>query len=430
MSIISIAKVKNQQGFSLVELAIVMIIFGLVVSTVFLGYTIFTSSQAKDKTLLAIDETKEALFEFQISRTSYPCPASLEAGPGDPNYGREVRRPPAAPAVIGECDYGLGTGVFRTRGFRDTDGINGNDWILIGAVPFRTFIDPDNNDPSGDNAIYPDYIEKYGFDGWNRKLTYAVSETMTNPNTFNDKNGVIDIIHENTLLGTLDTDPDASLTDRRGIAQLVILSHGPNGKGAYSRGGTRIENCAYSVEKQADIDNGVATTRPDETENCDFNDPYFLSALQNENKNDYYDDIVKFMIVSKNNLWQYSGKDDKGTPADTTDDVNKVTNTNGGNVGIGTLDPLQRLHVEGDIQAYDVYSIEYCDSAGIDCMLPEAIAGKLPNMTCPNPGEVVIKIEKNSVQCANPFAGASLAGTCPPGTYLRGINAQTGIVCD
>lgn len=416
---------KREDGFTLVELAIVMIIFGLVTSTVFLGYNLFISSRATDRTVEAMDETQLALFEYQISRSYYPCPADPTLGPGDANYGREARLAPVAPAVIGQCGFGAGS-VTRVQGFRDADGDGVDDNILIGAVPFRTFIDPNNNDPSGGNSVYEDYIERYGFDGWNNKLTYVVSETLTHPVTYNERNGVIDVIHENTLDEA--NDPDASLLDRRGIAQIVILSHGENGKGAYSRSGNIVQNCAVSIEKQTDIDNGIAT-QPDETTNCHNLDGVFLNGLRNDTNRDYYDDVIRYMMISKSNLWEFSGIDDGGTPLDDSDDINKVVNTNPGNVGVGIKAPTEKLHVEGEIQAQGVYAEALCDAAGTDCMLPEAIGGELDDMQCP-PGQVVTQIEQNRVTCSDPFSGTSLTGTCPAGTFMRGVSSKSGLICN
>lgn len=400
---------KNTDGFSIVELALVLIIFGMVISTVMLGYKYYTTRSQANTTAESFNEVGTALFEFQVQQGRYPCPARLNASPADADYGVE------------RCDlvtYAPLAGIDIVPG-RDVDGDGDIENAYIGGVPFKSLIDP-NNDGDFTDSPYPDFTEKNAFDFWGNKKTYVISAPLTNPLTFHQDNGVINVIDES----------DVSLLEVTGTAQALIISHGPNGKGAYSRAGNLVENCAVGIQKQEDQDNGISTP-PDETENCQFLNATFLNGLRNDTNYNYYDDTVKVILSKKSSLWEYTNVayDDKGTE-DPSDDVfiNQVANTNGGYVGVGTDTPTQKLQVEGDIQAFGIHAEKLCDQGGEDCLLPEAIAGELEDMSCAD-GLVITEIEKNTVTCENPFKNA-ISGTCPNGTNFVGVSSKSGLICE
>ncbi|MCB9983481.1 MAG: type II secretion system protein [Rhodospirillales bacterium] len=401
---------RDQHGFTLVELSIVLIIFGLVMSSVMLGLKKYMRDLSVNRTMESITETERALFVFQLQLEKYPCPADPTLAPGDPMYGK---------ADCGNINLITATG-------RDVDGDGNGEQVLIGTVPFQTFLDP-NDDGDTSDAVSENFVAKHGMDGWGNKLTYAVTTALTDavPDDFNHEAGAIFIVDEN----------NTNLLNTPGIAHAVIISHGADSKGAWTEGGKYADDCVDIVDADA-VDKANGTTLPlDEIENCDHEEPLvadaiFLKAIHNQNNNNYNDDYVRFIVSNVTNLWAYTNVLFFNNGTDDTDDdfqINQVGNTNGGFIGIGEESPQVQFHLLGDVQAYEIHAENLCDEAGNDCMPSEIIAGEVADMKCPA-GHVVTKIEKNRVFCADAFADTPYT-PCPPGEFLVGISNVTGPIC-
>ena len=425
---------KTEHGFSLVELALVLIIFGMVTSMITLGMKMYMNNESFERTIESIDETQNAIFAYQLGVGKYPCPADPTLGPNDANYGVAdcdnanliIRN--GRPAAITDSD---GDGVLEPCG----DDLAGPRLrVLIGAVPFADLLDHDGN-PNTD-PIYPDYRQRHSMDGYGNKLTYAVTEDLANDLTnanavpFNGDNGAI-CVHDEF---------DRNLLEIPGTAHIVIASHGENGIGAWNEEGNTVDDCVDVVVVPPTHDENKIPK--DERENCDHEEALteqvvkFIRTTRNESRNDYYDDTVRFMVSSVSELWTNTGiiLFDNGTPGDPSDDffINQIANTNGGNVGIGEDSPQEQLHVDGDIKAFEMHVEGICDGTGSDCMPIDALGGEMNDMKCPN-GQVVTHIEQNKVFCASPFPASAFTacGTDAGGNqlFMTGISNKTGPIC-
>lgn len=112
----------HNAGFSLVELAIVMLVSGILIAGAAKSYIIYQGGEKYKQTLETMDTIEAAFNEFVARQARYPCPAPLTAGPGDADFGKE------------DC-----AGAISTTG-RDADGDGVADTILIGTIPFETLV--------------------------------------------------------------------------------------------------------------------------------------------------------------------------------------------------------------------------------------------------------------------------------------------------
>jgi prepilin-type N-terminal cleavage/methylation domain-containing protein len=163
------------RGFTLVEMAIVLVIFGLLLSIFLTPFTIQRDAQNRAKTQVLLNEAKEALMGFAVTNGYLPCPDTDAVPDGIQNR--------------------TGTGTFNCT----------ND---EGILPW--------NDLGIDRV-----------DSWNRYFRYRVDSTFssnTKPFTIADAEGASDIQiygENNTALVSTNSRPAA-----------VIISHGTNGFGA------------------------------------------------------------------------------------------------------------------------------------------------------------------------------------------------------
>lgn len=430
---------KSERGFTLVELAIVFLIFGLTVLFVSRFISLYTLNARYEKTAETIETTSSALGEFFGLNGRYPCPADPTLGPGDILYGVEQCRTVAnLVANPNDCTGTPGNIACTTVGSRDGDLNGANDPVMIGVVPFRTIID---------GILYTDYTEANAFDGFNLQLTYAVTEPMADTrlgitNPANPNSGAITVWDENRI----------SLTDPPGAAHYTVISHGDNGRGGYSRSGVQSEDCLLTTLPGF---MGTPTATPPgpspagieiEIENCDNNDAIFAKAIRSSGDNQFFnDDTSSFTTRGLTSLWR---RDLSSPPGEAY-----IYNTNTGNVGVGREDPSFQLHIMGDLSAEtQIVGLRYCQGNNdTECLDINDIGGN--GSQCP-PGQAAYAIghdpavspklgNSTRLHCRPANWDFSRGLTCPPydfavfsqtgatavQTYLNGFSNLGNIVC-
>jgi prepilin-type N-terminal cleavage/methylation domain-containing protein len=400
-------KKSDSRGFTIVELAIVMIIFGLFASIILYALQTYYRNAERKVTKDSLVYSQIAIMEFRALKGRYPCPADPNLSPGDVGYGTE------------NCDAAT-SGVKEVFGRdadnadNDNDETTGGDSILVGAIPFATMLDPDGDVATVDGVSQTPFTETRTIDGWDNKLTYAITTNLTNPSSYGDSLGAIDIVDEF----------DETLLSKAGTAHMVLISHGEQAKGALSREGQPVDSCAPVI---------IVPPPPNpppfavsELENCD-NDGKFVSGLRVEDKQSYNDDYVQFLMTRLTAFWVYTG-------VDTTSGALLVANTNSGRVGVGLNDPQEQLEVDGDIDATKAMAIEFCDedgynAAGDVCMPTSTIAGDEPAMRCPTFNKAVQVVEDNGVVCNDDVFNVNTLGSCPSPQVVIGISSVSGVIC-
>lgn len=217
---------KNKEsGFSLIEIAIVLVIGGLLLS----GLLALLSAQRTNVGISATRTKGEAivtaLTSFVSRNHQLPCPAIANLAPNTPGYGVEAATP-------GTC---TGTTVFGgvSRGIVP--------WVSLGLT------------------------NEQGLDAYNRRFTYFVrqQETLRTADTVSAMRGNM-TIHSGTPVGlglNSTGNPGGnqvnSCTDVAGdnnscnlFAVAVIISHGGNGSGAFLETGIQMAGPAGALEQE------------------------------------------------------------------------------------------------------------------------------------------------------------------------------------
>lgn len=419
---------KTEEGFSLIELSLVLIITGIILAGALQYYSLYRKQSRDDLNYEYTLNMKSAIAEHYTDRGRYPCPTDPSLPPSHPNYGIEMCPGKTIGGVtvpniaIGTCWGQLCRVPSQRQIDLNGDGTNDQMAVLVGAFPIRKILRDITFDGVDTNPVDVDFPAHETMDSYRNKFVYAVTEFLTDQSTFNNNLGAVTINDEfgNSLL-----EPDDS-------AHYAIVSMGANGRGAYNSEGNLVGDSCDPGTVPATYNPlypNTVSQNSIEYENCNYNtDAVFVSALKNEAPgDDYNDDLTSFETWYANDLWAPS-------PVNPV----HVYNVNIGNVGVGVMDPVQRLDISGDVQAANALATEFCNSStGTGCFDTRVIAGEIASgdgMECPT-GYAMRGIENGAPICdyevipsATTFSGNCPAG--PPKQYMVGVRSDGTIICE
>lgn len=256
---------RPSRGFSLLELAIVVSVLALMIASI-LPILTQAQLQRKNKELsFRMDRIEQAIQQFVQINNRLPCPSVRGYATGHASYGIEAATP-------GTC-----TSTYSS-------GTNG----VLGLVPTRTLGLPDD----------------YGFDPWDRSITYVVDTRATGPRALNYLYPLTDMAHsaaQGTTLGAMTVKDvqwsTTTVSDRTTNGILVLISHGPNGHGGYLRtggGGTGVTRFNGGVSNTYELANCACSAAVADVAPVGTFTFYAAIPAPNVGATNSYDDIVRY----------------------------------------------------------------------------------------------------------------------------------------
>lgn len=368
----------SQGGFSLIEVALALIIMGILMLPALTMYTINVQSQKEAQKKVSVATASTALTKYVLLHGRYPTPAVRSDPLGSATFGRSAVQP-----LTGwpDCQAGSTSAGSVCRTVLNT---NAGRAVLIGVVPFADLGIP-----------YTSVL-----DSNKNLLTYAVTANLTNVATYAEDGGGIIV---KILTSETDDTPVDLYNGTEARSHFVVVGHGDDGRGAFAQGGIQGTAC------------GTAGDSTD-FENCN-NDGTFRSNLVGGTSSvkrfeaagvTHFDDYVVERNSSADGMWSYAR--DATTALSIEDRV-------GGNIAIGDCDgrapciPLSRLDVYGPGTAA-------IPAARMQRLKTKRICGRgLPG------GD---GLEGGTFSCVSNYDGASnvlgedqnvcVEGACPPDT--------------
>ena len=338
-----------------------------------------------DTSTVNMNEVLRTLGEFRVMYGRYPCPASLSAVAGDVDYGHESDCTNTAVAP-GDCADGICIkNSIRSVTLPDTTVTVPR--VRVGGVPFRSL----------------GLDESAMVDGHGIRMTYAVTELLTDKDTFLSSLGGVDIVDGQT--------PPQSLLPIPGSGHFVMIGHGPNKSGGIGINGVEQADCP-----DASVLEGM---------NCSDNiDAVFRFAPYSEsNDENYFDDSVQYFARTDSSPWEL-------VPNAAGDMIHATMLATGGMGVRVAADSVvtNKVMVEGSIRAQDnALAVAYCMAGDTNCLPPYLIGGDIASgggLGCPS-GQYMIGIRNGQADCAD-----DLIQQCPTGRVMSGVDASGAIICN
>jgi type II secretory pathway pseudopilin PulG len=400
---------RAQAAYTLIELAIVMVVAGVMVASGAAAYNLYIRTQQDLTTDNNLSAVVAAFNNYLIQWGSYPCPAPINVTRANANYGKQgdctnqtvlpgnfdsttgvyielgVRLPvPTLPANATPASMGTGTNPLRVR---------------RGMVPFRTLGLP----------------EEVAYDGYGARLNYAVTESLANASSYDSTIGVIDIVNfqKKSLLKA-----DPGETTAGASAHYILFSSGRDHAGAYGREGAQMQPCATAAPATADSENcnTSLTSTTAVYEASEYAEGHVVD-VPNVNGDHHFDDHTKYFSSVEEPLWKVSSSSGFHI-ADlaTAQNANKV-------VGIGETPTSTgaQVQVAGVVHAsQDIHASQYCPPPYTTTPTGCFQAGT--NLTCPA-GFYLMGIDTNTPRCIDV---TQLGSGCGPGQLAHGFDAKSG----
>jgi len=263
---------KNQKGFTLLELALAMLVVGIIVSLLASGLQAYLQKTRIDTTKHRMNVVEDAIQAFLDVNRRYPCPARVNVSPGVANYGIEVKSGGATAETdcVGDNTVG-GGGTFTP---------NAANPIRHGSVPVRTL----------------NLSDEYMVDGWGNRFTYAVTKTLAS----DDMSAVPTAIDpDSDDVGTLYVPNGGAISMQDSAGNVfstnthyVLLSHGETGAGTFKLFST-------STVPPIVCPPLAGANRTLDAENCNNNNNFVITLLNSESGNTFYDDYVRYLGQQK-----------------------------------------------------------------------------------------------------------------------------------
>lgn len=226
-------KTQISAGFTLIEICMVMLIVGLLMSAQFSYYRIQMEKERMKSTNDALAVLQLSLNNYHDRHARFPCPATPSQDPNAPDFEREA-----------DCDMSEASRLVQTL-----HGPHGD--AVIGHVPVRSLGLPD----------------RYARDGWGSNILYAVDlghASKKESRLLGNNNG------DQSVMDIVDA-TGRSVTDFP--VEYLLVSPGANRMGGLSADG-RFSSC---------LDGSV------EEENCD-GDAVFVRDRYSEASGPHYND--------------------------------------------------------------------------------------------------------------------------------------------
>jgi Tfp pilus assembly protein PilE len=373
---------KSSKGYTLLEMAIVFAVVGIIIATAAMAYKLYYKNQQQAQNANNMRIISSYMNSFLMQRGRYPCPARLDAARTDADYGLEGNCTDTTVAA-GTC----ASGICVENGARQVDidpepAVTNMQNVRVrrGAIPFRTLAMPEKNFQ----------------DAYKMRYNYAVTEILASAGTYQRDSGAIAIVDS----------ANQSVIAPPNSSHFVIFSSGPDRMGGYGPEGRQFSAC---------------NTTALDGENCNTSNTNIVATYRRMERNhsvgaNYFDDDVLYYSSVETPLWQVSG-----TSGAHIRDL--VEAESGGRIGIGTTAPGVTLDVGGTARSENETRLtEICNLAGGDCFAAASIGGDDPNFQCTDPANpYVVGIGMGHVTC-----GPAPEIRCPAGEVVVGIDATSG----
>jgi prepilin-type N-terminal cleavage/methylation domain-containing protein len=182
----------GDKGFTLLEMTVVLVIISTVAAGAIAYLTVSLERRGLLETQHKLEVIQATLMNFRLANNRLPCPALFTDAVDSANFGKE--------GTAGTCP-GVTTDAGSTT--------------ALGMLPTQTLGLPDD----------------YAFDGWGRRMEYAVVKVFTGTD------GFISNSVNNVVAGMMTVNSTAG-SSKTSTAIYAVVSFGADGHGAYTRRGT------------------------------------------------------------------------------------------------------------------------------------------------------------------------------------------------